>query len=176
MDARNLAELYALPTLSWAPVAQRLDAGITQAPGTGGPNRHTCWLATIDPDGRPHVTGVGAQWHDGTWRLSTGLTTRKGRNLLRDPRCTLSVAMEELDLVVEAEASLLTDPDEIAAYAGRAATNGWPAEPTPDGSAVTAAYSAPSAGPPPWHVFRLAVTSAMVLQTVDPGGATRFTF
>jgi hypothetical protein len=176
MDAKNLAERYDLPTLTWEPVAARLDAGFTQAPGTGGPDRHTCWLATIDADGKPHLSGIGAEWHDGTWRFSTGLTSRKGRNLVRDPRCTLSVALHDFDLVVEGEAHLVTDPGAVAAYAARAAADGWPAEPTADGTAVTAPFSAPSAGPPPWHVFELAARTAMVLQTVEPGGATRFTF
>jgi hypothetical protein len=36
--------------------------------------------------------------------------------------------------------------------------------------------SAPSAGPPPWRVYRMRVTSATALQTVEPGGATRWTF
>jgi hypothetical protein len=40
MDAKNLATLYDLPTLDWAPISARLDQGLTQAPGTGGPNRH----------------------------------------------------------------------------------------------------------------------------------------
>lgn len=67
MHAKNLAELYDLPTLDWAPIAARLDAGLTMAPGTGGPDRHTCWLATIDADGRPHVTGLGVLWVDGAF-------------------------------------------------------------------------------------------------------------
>jgi hypothetical protein len=176
MDAKNLADLYDLPPLEWAPVVARLDAGFTQAPDTGGPNRHTCWLATIDADGSPHVTGIGADWHDGTWWFSTGLSSRKARNVVRDPRCTLSVALHELDLVVEGEAHLVEDPATVAAYATRAAADGWPARPDETGTAITAEFSAPSAGPPPWHLFRITARTAMVLATVEPGGATRFTF
>ena len=47
MEATNLAELYHSPLLDWAPIEARLRAGLSQAPGTGGPDRHTCWLATI---------------------------------------------------------------------------------------------------------------------------------
>ena len=104
MQTKNLAGIYLLPPLEWAPVEARLDEGMTQAPGTGGPNRHTCWLATIDPDGSPHVTGIGALWLDGAFWFETGDGTRKGRNLARDPRCTLSVATEEFDLVAEGTA------------------------------------------------------------------------
>src|SRR6476469_1524864 len=60
MEAKNLATLYDLPPLDWGRIEASLQVGLTQAPGTGGPDRHTCWLATIDADGRPHVTGVGA--------------------------------------------------------------------------------------------------------------------
>src|ERR687897_178862 len=103
MDVRNLAELYDLEPLDWKPIADHLDAGFTQAPGTGGPDRHTCWLATIDDDGRPHVTGIGAMWHDGAFWFETGERTRKGRNLASHPRCTLSVAPHDFELVVEGE-------------------------------------------------------------------------
>jgi len=81
MEARNLADLYDLPLVDWQGVVSRLDAGLSQAPGTGGPDRHTCWLATIDDDGRPHVTGIGAMWHEGSFWFETGASTRKGRNV-----------------------------------------------------------------------------------------------
>src|SRR5579885_2672387 len=111
METRNLANLYQLPTMAWPPIAARLEAGISQAPGSGGPDRHTCWLATINEDGSPHGTGVGAVWVDGAFWFETGETTRKGRNVARDPRCTLSVATHDFDLVVEGDAERVTDPD-----------------------------------------------------------------
>ena len=72
MDATNLAELYQAPLIEWDRITARLDRGVTQAPQTGGPNRHTCWLATINPDGSPHVNGVGAIWVDGAFWFETG--------------------------------------------------------------------------------------------------------
>lgn len=175
MHAKNLAELYDLPVMDWAPIAARLDAGLSQAPGTGGPDRHTAWLATIDPDGRPHVTGIGAMWHEGTFWFETGETTRKGRNLARDPRCTLSFATHEFDLVIEGEAHIVTDPDVVADLAALWAVD-WPCRVDESGVALTADFSAPSAGPPPWRVYRVTPTAATALQTVEPGGATRWTF
>jgi hypothetical protein len=175
MHAKNLAELYDLPVMDWAPIAARLDAGLSQAPGTGGPDRHTAWLATIDADGRPHVTGVGAMWHEGTFWFETGETTRKGRNLARDPRCTLSLATHAYDLVVEGEAHIVTDADVIADLAALWAVD-WPCRVDESGVALTADFSAPSAGPPPWRVYRVTATAATALQTVEPGGATRWTF
>jgi PPOX class probable F420-dependent enzyme len=176
VDARNLAELYDLPLVEWDAVVARLDRGVTQAPGTGGPDRHTCWLATINADGSPHVTGVGAMWVDDTFWFETGERTRKARNLARDPRCTLSVAMREFDLVVEGEAQRVTDPPTVAAMAERWAAEGWPCRVDETGLALTAEYSAPSAGPPPWFVYRITLGSATALAISEPGGATRWRF
>jgi PPOX class probable F420-dependent enzyme len=176
MDVRNLADLYQLPPIDWAVVGARLDQGLSQAPGTGGPDRHTCWLTTINPDGSPHVTGIGALWVDGTFWFETGERSRKGRNLLRDPRCVLSVATHEFDLVAEGTAEKVTDPATVADLAERWAADGWPAQPDDTGEAVTAEYSAPSAGPPPWHVYRLMPHTATAVGTVEPYGATRWRF
>jgi hypothetical protein len=176
MEATNLAGLYDLPVIDWNVIAARLGQGLEQAPGGGGPDRHTCWLATINPDGSPHVTGVGAIWADGCWWFETGQGTRKGRNLARDPRCTLSVSAKEFDLSVSGEAAVVTEPVIVAAMAARWAEGGWPARVDESGTALTAEFSAPSAGPPPWHVYRLTPRTATALQTVEPGGATRWRF
>ena len=176
MEATNLADLYHSPLLDWAPIQARLAAGLGQAPGTGGPDRHTCWLATINPDGSPHVTGIGALWADGCWWFETGRDTRKGKNLARDSRCTLSVAAREFDLVVEGEAALVMDAATVADLAARWAAAGWPARTDDTGVALTAEFSAPSAGPPPWHVYRLTPRTATAVGTIDPGGATQWRF
>jgi hypothetical protein len=176
MDATNLADLYGTPLLEWAHMSARLDEGLTQAPETGGPNRHTCWLATINADGSPHVTGVGALWVDDAFWFETGELTRKGKNLARDPRCTLSVATHEFDLVVEGEAHKVTNPSTVAAMAQQWAAQGWPARVDDTGLALTAEFSAPSAGAPPWFVYRLSPQTATAILTVEPGGATRWKF
>lgn len=61
---KNLADLYDLAPLSWGDVRERLATKLTQAPGSGGPYHHTFWLSTLDADGRPHMTAVGAFWDD----------------------------------------------------------------------------------------------------------------
>ena len=176
METKNLAALYESPLLDWSRIRARLDEGLNQAPETGGPNRHTCWLATINPDGSPHVTGVGALWVEGEFWFETGDGTRKAKNLAHDPRCTLSVATHAFDLVVEGEARKVTDPPTVAAMATRWAAEGWPARVDDTGQALTAEFSAPSAGPPPWFVYRLTPRTATTLGTVEPGGATRWRF
>ena len=176
MEATNLADLYDSPLMEWDRIAARLDAGVSQAPETGGPDRHTCWLTTINPDGSPHVNGIGALWVDGSFWFETGRSTRKAKNLARDPRCTLSVATHEFDLVVEGTAHEVNDPSTVSAMAARWAAEGWPARVDETGVALTAEFSAPSAGPPPWFVYRLSPRAATALGTTAPGGATRWRF
>ena len=138
METKNLADLYGLSTVDWATVEGRLARGVTQTPGTGGPDRHTSWLATINRDGSPHVTGVGALWFDGAFWFETGEQTRKGRNLARDPRCTLSLATHEFDLVMEGVAEKVTDPATVATMAEQWSAQGWPARVDESGGALTA--------------------------------------
>lgn len=179
MTTTNLADLYDLPALAWDDVVAHLDAGFDQAPGStgdGSPGRHTCWLTTLNADGSPHVTGIGALWAEGSFWFETGASTRKGRNVARDPRCALSLALRELDLVVEGDVEHVTDPAVVAARAAEWAAGGWPCEVDDSGTALTAPFSAPSAGSPPWQVYRVAARRATALQTVEPGGATRWDF
>src|SRR6266568_3468338 len=119
METKNLADLYELAEFSWPDIAARLDAGYDLIPGSGGPDRHSCWLTTINPDGSPHMTGLGALWVDGSFWFETGEHTRKGRNLARDPRCAMSLGVKEFDLVVEGTAELIDDPAVVADMAAR---------------------------------------------------------
>ncbi|WP_036971462.1 pyridoxamine 5'-phosphate oxidase family protein [Promicromonospora kroppenstedtii] len=175
MKTKNLATLYDLPTLDWAPVAASLDR-LTQAPGTGGPDRHSHWLTTVNADGSPHVTGIGAIWFDGAYWVVSGRSALKARNLERDPRCAVAVATADYDTVVDGTARLVTDREEVAEVSRRLNEGGWPCEPDASGSALTAPYSAPSAGPAPWHVYRVTPTRATALYVRGEGGATSFEF
>jgi hypothetical protein len=168
---RNL-DGYGAPTIEWARVKAVLDGQLTQAPGSGGPQRHTAWLTTINPDGSPHVTPLGVAQHDGSWYFISGPATRKSRNLSCDPRCVISVATDPFDLVIEGAAERVTSTDELASVAESYVRSGWPAEVA--GDALTAEYSAPSAGPAPWYVYRLKPSTVFALGTSEPFGATKF--
>lgn len=176
VKTKNLGGLYDLPPLEWAPVAAALADIGDQAPGGRGPDRHSHWLTTLNADGSPHTTGVGAFWDDGCFYIVSGRGVRKGRNMERDPRCTVAVAADDYDVVVEGTAELVTDPAVVAHIAEVAAAGGWPASVDESGTALTAPYSAPSAGPAPWHVYRVTPTKANALLVRDPGGATSWSF
>ncbi len=113
---------------------------------------------------------------EGTFWFECGERTGKGRNLARDPRCTLSMAIHGFDLVVDGETRRITDRATVAAMAGHWNAGGWAARVDDSGTALTAEYSAPSAGPPPWAVYRVTIHQATAVATVDPGGATRWRF
>jgi hypothetical protein len=132
------------------------------------------FLGTIGPDGRPHAVGVGAMWSDGDLYVVSGPGTRKSRNLAANPACTISAALPGIDIVFEGEATRVTDGPTLERLAALYRTYGWPAEVA--GDAFSAPYSAPSAGPPPWHLYRVTFHTAFGVASEEPNGATRWRF
>jgi hypothetical protein len=117
---------------------------------------------------------VGALWLDGDLYIVSGRETRKSRNLAANPACTISARLPGLDLVLEGEASQVLDSPTLERVAASYREGGWPAE--VDGDAFTAPYSAPSAGPPPWHLYRFRFHTAFGVATAEPSGAMRWRF
>jgi hypothetical protein len=174
MDITNLGEADGLPPVDWDAVTEKLESGAAPAPDAN--NSRSTWLSTINEDGSPHVTAVGALWLDGTFWFQTGTGTRKRHNVEREPRCSIAVSVLDADVVVEGAAERVTDPEMVARAAAAWADGGWPAEPDESGTGITAPFNAPTQGPPPWNVYRIAPRSATVVLGVEPGGLTRFTF
>jgi hypothetical protein len=174
MEIINLGKADGLPPVDWAAIVAELDAGSTPRPDA--PNARTTWLATVNEDGSPHVTAVGALWADGAFWFQTGAGTRKGRNVARDPRCSVAVSIRDADVVIEGDAALVTERGIVARIAKAWADLGWPAEPDESGPGITAPFNAPSQGPPPWNVYRIEPRSATVVSSAEPGGLTRFRF
>ncbi|WP_117210182.1 pyridoxamine 5'-phosphate oxidase family protein [Allorhizocola rhizosphaerae] len=134
----------------------------------------TFFVATVRPNGRPHIAGVGALWVDDALYIVSGPGTRKSRNLAANPACSVSVRLRGIDLVMEGDAHRVTDASTLEHVAAMYRKGGWPAE--VDGDAFTAPYSAPSAGPPPWYLYRLTLHSAVGVAGAEPHGATRWDF
>jgi hypothetical protein len=117
--------------------------------------QRTSWLATTRPDGRPHLMPVIAFWIDGAVHIVAGDGTRKGRNLAADGRCviaTSSTTLPSLDIIVEGGAQPLTEDDAVRHIAEVLSGSGWPLEAKGD---KVYGPNAPTAGPPPYTIFRI---------------------
>ena len=158
---------YGYDVLPWSRPRDLLVDGPAQ-PGT------TFFLATTGPDGRPHSAGVGVYWHDGDLYFTSGPDTRKARNLAANPASAISIALNGLDLVLEGEATRVDDPDLVETVIARFREGGWPAE-VEDGR-IVGPYSAPTAGPPPWYLYRFTFHTAFGVATAEPYGGTRWRF
>ena len=163
-EVRNL-DRYGSPALEWS---RARDALANPSPSD------RFFLGTVGPDGRPHAAGVGALWVDGDFYVVSGPGTRKSRNLAANPACTISAALRGIDLVFEGEATRVTDGSTLERLAALYRERGWPAP--VEGDAFTAPYSAPSAGPPPWHLYRFTFQTAFGVAGEEPYGATRWRF
>src|SRR5947199_9421932 len=115
MEIINLGRADGLPPVDWAAVVDKLDAGSAPAPDAA--KSRTTWLSTVNDDGSPHTTAVGALWVDGTFWFQTGTGTRKGRNVARDPRCSVAVSIRDADVVVEGDAVRVTEASAVARIA-----------------------------------------------------------
>src|SRR3954447_16683832 len=139
MEIINLGKVDGLPPVDWTAVVAKLAAG--SAPAPDAVNSRTTWLTTVNEDGSPHVTAVGALWLDDTFWFQTGAGTRKARNVARDPRCSIAVSIRDADVVIEGDAARVTEPGAVARIARAWADNGWPAEPDDSGSGITAPFN-----------------------------------
>ncbi len=165
---------YGAPIIPWEKVYKRMQKGFTQAPKTGGPDRHTAWLATVRPGGKPHVMPIGVLFVDDSFYFNTGSKTRKARNIARNPNSVITIATDDFDIVVQGPAKRIVDPARLQQIADAFKKEGW--EPTVVKGGLTAKYSAPSAGPPPWNVYEVKPETIFALATSEPYGATRWNF
>jgi pyridoxine/pyridoxamine 5'-phosphate oxidase len=168
MDVQNL-DIYGHGPLPWSRALKQLEAQ-SREEGRG----RTSWLATADTAGRPHLAAVGALWVDDRFYFTSGPRTRKSRNLAANPKCAVSVSLDDVDVVVEGKARKVTDMPMLERVASLYAALGWPAR--ADSGAITAEFSAPSAGPGPWDLYMVIPIVAVGVATKEPHGATRWRF
>lgn len=166
-EERNLDTLYGGGPFTWeaarASVAEALPKAETAV-----------FLNTVRPDGRPHSAAVGVLWQDDALYVVSGPATQKSRNLAASPQCTLAVRTGAGDLVFEGTAQRVTDPDTLESVAADYRDGGWPVQVADD--AFTAPYSAQSAGPPPWYLYRVHYATVVGVAHRKPFGATRWRF
>ncbi|MEU3271036.1 pyridoxamine 5'-phosphate oxidase family protein [Saccharomonospora sp. NPDC006951] len=166
-NATTNLDRYGSAELPWSRARDILDADTPK-------EMLTFFVATVRPDGRPHSAGVGAVWVDDALYFTGGPGARRSRNLAVNAACTVSVSLRGIDLVMEGTALRVTDSPTLERLAAAYREGGWPA--TVEGEALTAPFSAPSAGPPPWHLYRLNLHTAIGVASAEPYGATRWDF
>ena len=133
------------------------------------------WLATVKPNGQPHVMPLFGIWSAGTLYFTSGVAARKARNLAQNSHCVITAAGKTLDLVIEGEATKVRDETELQRVAELYASKyGWHLR-VRDG-AYLADYGAPSAGPPPYELYEVQPVKVFGLGTEEPFGATRWRF
>ena len=123
----------------------------------------TNWLATVRPDGRPHLMPVIAFWIDGAFHFVAGEGTQKGRNLAANSYCvigTQSLTLPSLDVIAEGRAEPLADEAEVRRITEQFKSRNWPLEAR--GNKVDGP-NAPTAGPPPYRIYRMVPTRAFGL-------------
>ncbi len=123
------------------------------------------WLATVTPDGAPHLMPVWAVWHQGQLWFSSGNGSRKARNLAVQPRCSLATDNPLEPVVVHGRAGRVTGRAALAAM--------LEAENTKYGTA----YGMDMVDPASNSVFTLTPEWVFALDSRDfTGSPTRFTF
>ena len=152
VDAKALTDRGAAP---WATAEERLE----------NPERpRTYWLATVRGDGRPHVRPIIGMWLEGAFYFVSGERTAKGRNLSREPRCSVvtgTTTLPSLDLIVDGVAAMVTDEATLRSVteAFRSKME-WPLE-VRDGRVH--GPNAPTAGPPPYALWQVRPSSVIGL-------------
>lgn len=111
------------------------------------------WLATVHPDGQPHVRPLLGVWFDNALYFCSGATARKTRNLSSAPRCSLATETGEFHFVAEGEATKQSDEATLQDVAEVYATKyEWEVEIR---DSAFYADGAPTAGNPPYEVYEV---------------------
>lgn len=151
--------------LDWAEARRRLTIGSWR------------WLATVRPDGAPHVMPVFGAWSEAASVVFVASkdTARKSRNLDADGRCVLAADVDGAHLVVEGEASRVRDADTLQrASAAFEQVYGWPT--TVAGDELDADYGAPTSGGPPYRVYQIVPSKVFALPSAVDFMPTRWRF
>ena len=138
--------------LTWSEVERRLAGG------------GWFWLATVRPNGAPHVMPLFAAWAGSTFFIASKDRARKSRNLEVEPRCVITTDTGDLHLIIEGIAAHVRDEATLQrAVDAFGAVYQWPTR--VEGSRLEADYGAPTSGGPPYEVYEVTPTRAFALPT-----------
>jgi Pyridoxamine 5'-phosphate oxidase len=152
---------YGLPEttdglLAWADVEARLVAASSY------------WLATVWPDGRPHVVPRWGVWLDGRFWYDGAPTTRHARNLAANPACSLNLESGTEVVIVTGESRPARAP---ADSLGRRLAQGFEKYHASGYSPAADAWDGDDGGG-----LRVLVPRQALAWFSFPGDATRFAF
>lgn len=148
------------------------DDALTQL-ATGG----TFWLTTVDTDQRPHTRPVFAVVTEGVLFTASSSTAVKTAALRARRPVTLATSTDGLDVIWTGTPTQVTDPSLLGEVVDSyQQTYGWQGG-VDDGSLV-APYAAPTAGPPPYEVFRIdpIIVHSVGTDSAFAGRSTRWDF
>lgn len=77
---------------------------------------HDYWVATVRPDGSPHVMPVWGVWRDDALWFSCSRASRKARNLAAHPRCAITTDNPYEPVVIEGNAEFVDELEAIRAF------------------------------------------------------------
>jgi hypothetical protein len=70
---------------------------------------HNYWIATVRPDGRPHLMVIWGLWMEGAFYFSTGRQSRKAQNLTKNRKCAIAAENAAEAVIVEGVAHVIPD-------------------------------------------------------------------
>lgn len=71
------------------------------------------WICTSRPDGRPHSIPVWGFWIDGALYFGTAATSRKGKNLAKNPAVSVHLESGDDVVILEGTAVAVNDPSTL---------------------------------------------------------------
>jgi nitroimidazol reductase NimA-like FMN-containing flavoprotein (pyridoxamine 5'-phosphate oxidase superfamily) len=74
------------------------------------------WVVTVRPNRAPHMMLVWGLWWEDAFYFSTGSTSRKARNLSKNPKCVIASEDSEQAVILEGMAKPLRDRAKIREF------------------------------------------------------------
>jgi hypothetical protein len=121
-EQMQIPVVYGTPsgTLDWEPVQAKLT------------DARVYWLATVRPDGRPHVVPLDGLWRNDRWYFGGSPETVKHRNLQAEPRVAVHLEDGRSAVIVEGTCAVRVpsqqEAEDLAAASKHKYGYGVPAE------------------------------------------------
>jgi nitroimidazol reductase NimA-like FMN-containing flavoprotein (pyridoxamine 5'-phosphate oxidase superfamily) len=74
------------------------------------------WVSTVTAAGHPHLMPVWALWIDAALWFSSALRSRKVRNIVAHPQCTVATDDADNPVIVSGPARIVTGPEQTLAF------------------------------------------------------------